>query len=849
MDKRPSWDRVQELFNEAVELDPEGRKALLDRIESAHPELAAELRSLLVAHFEAGGFLAGSVAAGFGETGAPGQRIGPYRILEEIGRGGMGVVYRAARDDEDFSKEVAVKRIYPGLRSEDILRRFRSERQILAMLDHPHIARLIDGGTAADGSPYLVMDYVSGKPLLAFCDDRRLGVEERLAIFLEVCDAVQFAHQRLVIHRDLKPDNILVTDDGTPRLLDFGIAKLMPPSETGAPATVTAPMHRMMTPDYASPEQILGDPVTVAGDVYSLGVILYELLAGCRPLRLSGRAPEDILRAVAQEDPAPPSAAVIRAASGEAADRRGNTTRNLRRRLAGDLDHIALKALEKEPERRYASVDQLAADIRRHLEGHPVLARGHSTAYQLSRFIRRNRTAVVTVGLVAVSLIAGLAGTTWQAGVARQERDRAKRRFNEVRSLAHALMFDVHDAILDLPGSTRARKLIVDHALTYLNKLADDAGSDPVLQHEIGLAYAKIADVQGRPLFSNLGRTGDALDSYSRGIALLAAAAAARPESLSFSRNEIVATQRLTDLLRTMGRGDEALARARTTIERIEALIERYPDDPYLPGDLLLTHDRIGDWAVADGDTSTAVAERTLCLEMAEEIHRRYPDDGASRRPILIQYAKNAELLATRGNRDGAMALYERAERLGREAVAALGNNTEARRDLAIIYSMMAHCLAGGGAVDSGLAVYARGMRISEELAAEDSSNALMQSDVAAAHFDIGLLLLGNRRYEAAEARFREAFDRYARLAAADTSNVAVLQAMALCGRRAGDACVEASTTYRKNPGPWRDRAAGWFERSLNVYQGLGRRGVLTAEDAAAPEELTAALRTLAEGH
>src|SRR5262245_31177796 len=251
-----TWDRLTGLFHEALALEPAEREPFLARIAAGDPGLAKEVRSLLAAHEDASRFLAASPAAPFGESMASGDKLGPYKILAKIGHGGMGVVYRATRDDESFTKEVAIKLIDPVMRSEDVLKRFRAERQILAMLDHPHIARLLDGGTAPDGSPYLVMEHVSGTPLLAYCDEHRLGIDERLALFLQICDAVQFAHQRLVVHRDLKSDNILVTGEGSPRLLDFGIAKLLAPEGSTAPVTVTAPMLRMLTPDYASPEQI-----------------------------------------------------------------------------------------------------------------------------------------------------------------------------------------------------------------------------------------------------------------------------------------------------------------------------------------------------------------------------------------------------------------------------------------------------------------------------------------------------------------------------------------------------------------------------------------------------------------
>ena len=594
-----TWDRVHALFHEALDLDPAGRESLLRQTAEREPALEEQVRSLLASHEGAGGFLDTPPTAPFFVAAAPGDRIGSYRIIEEIGHGGMGVVYRAVRDDEHFSKEVAIKLIDPAMRSDGLLKRFRAERQILAMLDHPHIARLIDGGSTTDGSPYLVMEYVTGKPLLRYCDDRKLDVDARLTLFLAACGAVQFAHQHLVVHRDLKSDNILVTEDGSPRLLDFGIAKLTAQEGEGRPGTLTAPMNRMFTPDYASPEQVRGEPVTVAGDVYSLGVILYELMTGTRPLHFATRTPEEILRVATQEEPALPSSAVARAQSSETALRRGATARGLRRRLAGDLDYIILKALEKEVTRRYGSVEQFARDIRRYMEGFPVLARGRTTAYLLSRMVRRHRVAVITGGLVAASLIAGLIGTAWQARVASLERDRAKRRFEDVRSLARAVVFDIHDAIANLPGSTKARETLVLHALRYLDNLSREAHGDGSLEHELGVAYGKIGDVQGRPMFPNLGRSEDALRSYQRSQELLRSAAARSPDSLYFSRDLVVTMQRLGDLLGRMGKKEEAMRMELDAKRRIVDERARHPEDVLLKGDFGVACDRLSDLNLA----------------------------------------------------------------------------------------------------------------------------------------------------------------------------------------------------------------------------------------------------------
>lgn len=842
----PDWDRVNALFHEALGVGPEGREALLRQAAETDLAVAAQVRSLLIAHEKAGDFLDTPPLATALASFAPGERLGPYRILEEIGRGGMGVVYRAVRDDEHFQKEVAIKVIEPGMRSEGILKRFRDERQILAMLDHPHIARLLDGGSAPDGSPYLVMEHVTGLPLLEYCDEHKLGVDERLELFLAVCDAVQFAHQRLVVHRDLKSDNILVTADGSPRLLDFGIAKLTSGGDGGSPGTVTAPMQRMLTPDYASPEQIRGEPVTVASDVYSLGIILYELLAGARPLRFKARSPEEILRVVTQEEPVAPSAAVARTQSAEVAAFRGSTLARLRHRLAGDLDYIALKALEKDSSHRYGSVDQLSRDVRRHLDKLPVLARGRTTAYLLSRLVRRHRVAFVTGGLVTLALLVGLVGTAWQAYVAGVERDRARRRFEDVRALAHAVVFDIHDAIANLPGSTRARETLVKHALHYLDNLSREAAGDPVLQDELAMAYGKIGDVQGRPMFPNLGHSDEALHSYRRSIELFQAASAARPESLIYARDMVITMQRLSDLLDHMGRKDEALKMEMDAKQRIVAARKLHPENVLLMGDFGVAIDRLADMKAAAGDTLGAIAESAEGIGLVEEVYRKNPQDIGARRNMMVGYAKMARLLASAGLRDSADADYRRSQDLALECVQALPNNTDAMGDLGIVYGMRAMFLADGGKVDSALALYERGMKIAEDLAAADPNDALQQTTLATGHYEIGTILMKGSRYRDAGDRFREAYRRSGDLASKDTSNAEARTLMARSSRQAGEACraLAARAGGAGERARWRSKAVDWYRTSLGLYRALGSAGALAGEDVAASASLT---RTLAE--
>jgi serine/threonine protein kinase len=396
-----NWDHVQQIFLAVADRSPAERASLLQEMCGGDAVLRAEVESLLRSDSATVTGL-GTVfdraiqteaVSLFDESAAAGSRLGAYRLIREIGRGGMGSVFLASRADEQYESEVAIKLVRPGFDTDFILRRFRRERQILARLHHPNIARLFDGGTTENQVPYLVMEYVQGSRITRYAEEKRLSVSDRLRLFLPVCSAVEHAHRAFIVHRDLKPANILVDRTGTPKLLDFGISKLLhsEPREWGDSADLA-----MATPDYASPEQIVGDPVTAASDVYSLGAVLYELLTGLRPHRIPNASPQALERAICLEPITPPSAAL-----------RGNTP--LARRLAGDLDAIVLCAMQKAPERRYASAEHLADDLRRHLEHRPVAARPDSAAYRAGKFLRRNRIPASLAG-TATSAMAVLAG-------------------------------------------------------------------------------------------------------------------------------------------------------------------------------------------------------------------------------------------------------------------------------------------------------------------------------------------------------------------------------------------------------------------------------------------------------
>jgi non-specific serine/threonine protein kinase/serine/threonine-protein kinase len=711
----------------------------------------------------------------------------------------MGTVYLAVRSDDVFQKRVAIKILDRGMRSASVVGRFRNERQILASLEHPHIAGLLDGGTTPEGLLYFAMEYVEGQAISEYCESRQLDTTARLQLFRKVCAAVQYAHQNLIIHRDIKPANVLVTSDGTPKLLDFGIAKLLNP-ELGAHAMAPTMMGaHLMTPEYASPEQVRGEPVTTATDVYSLGVLLYELLTGQPPYRLESRAPAEVARVVCEAVPDPPSTVVttIRyvpsagdaitqpddGASGRrrlAASRTPVDTERLRRRLSGDLDTIVLKALSKEPSRRYASVDQFSEDIHRHLRGLPVIARKDTLSYRASKFVRRNRAAVVAGALLLVSLVAGIIGTAWQARAARAQRRRAEQRFDEVRSLANASLFDIHDAIRDLPGSTPARQLLVANGLAYLDRLARDAGDRPDLLRELAAGYVRVGDVQGRPLNPNLGDTAGALSSYRKAAGIYESLAA-RPDAGAIERDQATAYLRLSEALGRTGETAEALTLARKGLDLLKRAAGAPPSgdaasQAQLRRDLAASHSRVGDLLSASGDTAGALEHFRLSLAMVEPLAAAAPNDPANLRQLATAHQKLANALGNPnypnvGDPAGALEHLQRSARVLRDATLAQPTNALFRRLLAVVNSNTADVLQAlkrpADAVASQRLAHAEFLALS----AADPANAAASNDVAISQSKIAEMLDASGRPREAVKEYERALAIHQSLTAADPRN------------------------------------------------------------------------------
>jgi serine/threonine protein kinase/tetratricopeptide (TPR) repeat protein len=735
------WHRLNEIFHAALPLEAEERATYLAEACAGDAALRREVEGLLRADGDAEQFLETDAIRQFPVDALVrvdiGRHFGVYRVLEEIGRGGMGTVYLAERADGQFEQQVAIKVIKRGMDTAHILERFRAERQILASLDHPNIARLIDGGTTDDGLPYFVMERIEGRAIDEYADARRLSIRDRLALFLQVCEAVSYAHQHLIVHRDIKPQNILVTTAGVPKLLDFGIAKVL--QESGDLGTLTISGLPMLTPDYASPEQVQGKQTTTQTDVYSLGVVLYELLTGRSPYRPRTWTTPEICESVRVSDVQRPSTAIGRPPPEETGARRRLLTADraaatsagsvdrLRTQLRGDLDAIVLAALRKEPERRYRSVERFASDVRRHLSGLPVRVRDDSLWYRGAKFAQRHRTGVAAAALVGLTLIGGTISTAWQAREARRQarlaqeaQSRAERRFDEVRKIANALLFEYHDAIKDLPGATPVRERLVRDALNYLNQLAQEAGGDPSLQRELAFAYRKVAEVQGGFSGGSLGDTAGAIASHRKSLAILESVVVAQPLYARARWDVAEGTLLLANLLGVTDDTAEALAQARRALSLYEPLVAGSALDLDQRLAAAGAYDVNGTLLLESGKPREALDlhQRQLrLLESASSADRR---DPRRRRAVSVAHQHIADAQGTFGDLPAALASFRTSLQLRAELSAEYPNNTDYRALLSAAHYWEADTLTRLSRPREALQAYRRSLAITEELAAAD---------------------------------------------------------------------------------------------------------------------------------
>jgi tetratricopeptide (TPR) repeat protein len=794
------WQRLKTIYGECLERNGDQRAAFLSEACAGDADLRAEAEKLLAADARAKSFLSTPVTGSLAEalTARAGERIGPYALVREIGRGGMGVLYLAERVDREFDKKVAIKIVSQGATSERLVERFRNERQILAALVHPNIAALLDGGTTPEGLPFFVMEYVEGEPIDRFCETQQYTPAARLELFLRVCGAVQYAHRNLVVHRDLKPANILVTADGQPKLLDFGIAKLLSPGGEGLQET--APEQRFLTPAFASPEQVLGRPVTTLSDVYSLGVLLYLLLTGRRPHADTEEAFPALAHAIATAEPRPPSAV--------APDR-------IRGRLRGDLDAIVLKALRKEPESRYESVEQLGEDIRRFLGGMPVLARRGGRAYRVGKFLSKHRAGVAISVLVTTTLVAAFVETL-------RERARAERRFTDVRKLAESFLFEFNDAIEELPGSTKARELVVTRAQQYLDGLAHDASGDLSLQAELATAYEKLAQIEAEPSAS-LGNGSAGIANLQKAITLREPAAAMRPLDAH------AVTALATDLGRLgfwrarRNEREAGLRDIRRALDLIEPLNARSSDDGTTKS-LAITYDCLAGVLADLGDYSGALEYRRRELRLFEKLALADPKNLNSQRNVAIGLKYLGGVLDKLDRRSESTEILRRAVSIDSARVEADPNNGLAKTDLGISYGALAEHLSALHQVDEALALDQKAYDLQASMARLDPANVPARRGAADASRQLGKDSLATGRFEEGYASLVRASAAFEELASVDPVSPHYSSLLGQTYAELGDAEASRGSDQRLTKGAaaaaWRT-AREWFQKSEKVRTAL----------------------------
>ncbi|MBM3761743.1 MAG: serine/threonine protein kinase [Acidobacteria bacterium] len=703
---------VEDLFCEAMNLDPAEREPFLLNASGGRPSVVHEVLRLVADGEKAESLFANSVSrlASSLEL-APGTQIGVYTIRHKIGEGGMGVVYLADRADGQFDQRVAIKLVQGG---PGLVGRFLRERRILARLSHPGIARLIDGGLTAEGHPYMVMEYFEGQPFSTHCQS--LSLRQKLELFQSICAAVEYAHRNPIVHRDLKPANILVSAEGAVKLLDFGIARILAPSAQG---DLTGASQQAFTPDYASPEQIRGDEITTAADVYSLGTVLFECLTGQSPHRLKTYTPHELTEVICNQ-PAPAL------------------------QLGNDLDAILAKALRKEPERRYPSVASFSEDIGRFLDNRPVSARADSALYRTKKFVRRHAFASAAGVIAVLSLAAGLGVATWQARV-------ASNRFNQVRQLARTVLFDFDDKIRTVPGATPARDFLAKTAVAYLDKLSAEASGDRSLQLELAAAYEKVADVQGEPARPNLGQRKNALANYFKDQQLLESNPASDPVALArllLKRQTILGEKPLLDQAQTI-----ATQAWKNEPNREDALAV-----------LLQTEQAMGQYQSNRSEFDAAIAHYRTATELASTQSRRWPGNRANLN-LISSDLRLGDAQLRKGEPGAALASFNDAQAANNRLLQTEPDNVEHLRRAFKVNLFRGHALGNPeyfnlGRTPEAKAAYEAAMALSSKLLSVDPGNALARGDYSDAAWGLAVSIASTepqRARQLLEASVKEA--------------------------------------------------------------------------------------------
>jgi serine/threonine protein kinase len=723
--KSNRWSLIEEIFQGALDRPFAERKQYLAEACRNDPALLREIESLLANDDDAESVLRSLVADNVKEMTESsiasdlGSQVGPYLLVRELDSGGMGVVYLAVRSDDHYFQIVAIKMIRKGLETADLVQRFRVERQILATLNHPNIGAILDGGETRDGRPYIVMEYVEGQPITVAGEGRALSIRQRVELFRSLCSAVHYAHQKLIIHRDIKPSNVMVTPEGVVKLIDFGTSKPLEPQTVLSDDNPTETGLRMMTPDYASPEQVQGKQLTTATDIYSLGVLLFELLTGSRPYTLRDLSPVAAERVLVEQHSRKPSAAP-------------NLSSRSRKEIAGDLDTIVLMAMNYDPAQRYLSVQHLEEDLLRYLQGRPIAARSDSPLYTLKKLVQRNKTAVLTAFVIAAVLIGSVLVYLHQSR-------KADRRVAQVRTLANSAITDMTDRLQHSSASIETRAALFHSALTYLDELRRSTGNDPRLLLELSRAYVRVGDLEGSPFVANLGNSGTAVTSYQKAWQAAREAHARMPGDES-TQALIEAYQRLGGIEAFLGNLQEARDNYQQGLSWAQSFWQRKPGDPVRKRLLAMNYDGLGEVDLSNLHPDQALQR----FSVAFNVFGDSPSGDEDHDQLLIGLYRDAgRALNELGKQSQALESDRKATTLAETLGQRHPSSVRARRAIFLAEEEIILPLAGRDALnvgDSGQAqVHARkALEIAQMLGGRDSGDVQGPYDLALAYIGMG---------------------------------------------------------------------------------------------------------------
>jgi|GEM_PF-1009064 len=842
------------LLREALSLAEPARQQWLSELENKSPEQARQVRALLNENsMPSTQVLQMDVANNSGARALNDTaRIGPYRLLRLLGQGGMGEVWLAERADAAYSKNVAIKFIGTFLGNRDAVAWFRRERQALATLDHPNIARLLDGGETDDGRPYLVMEYVDGVAIDAYCDG--LALEKILELFLQVCAAIDHAHRALIVHRDIKPANVLVTGDGQSKLLDFGIAKEI---ELGA-ANDNQTKTQAFTLHYASPEQMTGQPITVASDIYSLGALLYRLLSG-RVLHAQATNVHSQLQAIETTSPDKPSRAILMQMTGDESERKKRA-----RKLQGDLDDIVLKCLRHEPGARYGSARELIEDIHRYQAHEPVTARRGNFSYRATRWARRNWLGVAAGFALLLTFAGGFVSTVWQARVAEQQRVLAQKRFDLSRALVKDVLFEFQDRLASVPGTIEARKQLVARTKKYLQDLGADAQDDPDLLADMALVERRLGDISGNPQQPNIGDTPAARTHYQRAEDLSRRAVALRPSdrkllvglaitlsargTFAFWDDDLKLSERayrdaiklFADALKhnpgnkelslqhdsaVIGLGDvqhwngqliEALA---TYNSVCNARVIEAAKDPALMDSAGICHTRRADTLAWLERYPEATREIDLALAIDVAQMKKSPNDNHYAHGYIVTQTKRGEILDWSGKKEEALEAMTLGLAVADKMALKDPSDVRSARNVALMHSKRGDVLLAMNRTDEAIADYMAGLEANIALQKRAPTQSEYQRDVAFSHKRVGMAYHQAGKGVQAALHLDEAL-RYARMKyEANPQASAIRRDLAVA---LGDRTLTA--------GKLKLRCA-WAAEALALWKGLEKDGLLSPSD------------------